>query len=193
MTPWNGDFYRSAQVKSWIGQMVSNMRRGLFLVEGGADTFACTASPPTSDRKHEHLVGATVVNWGKKPTGKMSLCVQGESFEAAGGGAAHPISWEFNLDPGKTITRSGRAQAYYPREVIHKAAACLSQGSDVWQFLGHDISLVKPRGQGSFIQTRDGGFWLADKPWKAHGVNYLPSSGIGVASDYFEHWLDRGA
>ncbi|MBU6402032.1 MAG: hypothetical protein KGS61_17075, partial [Verrucomicrobia bacterium] len=35
--------------------------------------------------------------------------------------------------------------------------------------------------------------WLRGQPWKAHGVNYMPSSGIGVTGDYFEFWLDRGA
>ena len=38
-----------------------------------------------------------------------------------------------------------------------------------------------------FIEARDGGFWLGGKPWKAHGVNYMPSSGIGLANGhYFE-------
>jgi hypothetical protein len=35
---------------------------------------------------------------------------------------------------------------------------------------------------------------LRGKPWKAHGLNYMPSSGIGLANGhYFEEWLGRGA
>jgi hypothetical protein len=44
------------------------------------------------------------------------------------------------------------------------------------------------------VELRDGGFVVDGKPWKAHGVNYMPSTGIGLANgNWFEHWLGRGA
>ena len=52
----------------------------------------------------------------------------------------------------------------------------------------------EPKAKPEFIEARDGGFWWRGKPWKAHGVNYMPSSGIGLANGhYFEDWLGRGA
>jgi hypothetical protein len=45
-----------------------------------------------------------------------------------------------------------------------------------------------------FITLRDGHFYLKGKLWRAHGVNYMPSSGIGIAdADIFEYWLDKAA
>ena len=56
------------------------------------------------------------------------------------------------------------------------------------------LGVWEPKAKPEFIEARDGGFWLRGKPWKAHGVNYMPSSGIGLANGhYFEAWLGRGA
>ncbi len=60
--------------------------------------------------------------------------------------------------------------------------------------LRHELGVWEPKAKPEFIEARDGGFWLRGKPWKAHGVNYMPSSGIGLANGhYFEAWLGRGA
>ncbi len=60
--------------------------------------------------------------------------------------------------------------------------------------LRHELGEWKPKSKPEFIEARDGGFWLRGKPWKAHGMNYMPSSGIALANGrYFEKWLGRGA
>ena len=60
--------------------------------------------------------------------------------------------------------------------------------------LAHELHVWRAKPKPVFIEARDGGFWLRGKPWKAHGVNYMPSSGIGLANGrHFEHWVGRGA
>jgi hypothetical protein len=60
--------------------------------------------------------------------------------------------------------------------------------------LAHPLGVWRPKARPSFIEARDGGLWLEGQRWKAHGVNYMPSSGIAQADlEQFEHWLGRGA
>jgi len=60
--------------------------------------------------------------------------------------------------------------------------------------LRHELGVWEPKAKQECIEARDGGFWFRGKPWKVHGVNYMPSSGIGLANGrYFENWVGRGA
>ncbi len=60
--------------------------------------------------------------------------------------------------------------------------------------LQHELGVWEPQAKPQFIEARDGGLWLRGKQWKVNGVNYMPSSGIGLANGhYFEAWLGRGA
>jgi hypothetical protein len=194
LTPAEPSTYDSVDVRSWVSQLLARLKRGVFLVEGGADQFACFALtnrvgyPPL-----EHRLGATLVNFGKQPTPELGLMLQAESYAANHGGTAVPRRWTFSLPAGATVTKEWLARVHYPGEVIHKVRATLREGRDVFDSLGHDIWLIPHDPEPRFIEARDGAFWLDGQPWKAHGVNYLPSSGIGVAGDTFEHWLDRGA
>lgn len=194
LTPAEPAFYDSVHVRSWISQLLARLKRGVFLVEGGADQFACFAlANPVGYPPLEHRLGATVVNFGKQPTPGLILTLQAESYAANRGGSAVPRRWTFSLPAGAAVTKEWRARVHYPGEVIHKARAILREDGGVLDTLAHDILLIQPKAEPRFVEARDGGFWLDGQPWKAHGVNYLPSSGIGVAGDTFEHWLDRGA
>lgn len=45
-----------------------------------------------------------------------------------------------------------------------------------------------------FVEIRDGAFWAEGERWRPHGVNYMPSSGIGVEDNaFFEYWLSARA
>ncbi len=46
-----------------------------------------------------------------------------------------------------------------------------------------------PEGE-RFVEIQNGAFWVDGKRWRPHGVNYMPSSGIGVEDNaFFEYWL----
>jgi len=60
----------------------------------------------------------------------------------------------------------------------------------------HEVSLFVPtlQAQRTYVKAQDGDFWLDGKKWYPHGVNYMPSTGIGVEdNEYFEYWLDAKA
>ena len=48
----------------------------------------------------------------------------------------------------------------------------------------------KPKRHKEYVEIKNGDFVLDGKRWRAHGVNYMPSSGIAAEDGlYFEHWL----
>ncbi|MGQ9592468.1 MAG: hypothetical protein ACUVYA_19480, partial [Planctomycetota bacterium] len=75
-----------------------------------------------------------------------------------------------------------------------RVTAELLEGARAIDRLAHELSGWRPPERPRFVEARAGGFWLDGKPWKAHGVNYMPSSGVGLAhGGEFEQWLDRAA
>jgi len=102
------------------------------------------------------------------------------------------LETNFTLAPGETITLGREGLTKDPRRDI--LFVRLTQAGAAVDALWHELGVWQPKARPAFIQARDGGFWLSGKPWKAHGVNYMPSSGIGLANGrYFEYWLGRGA
>ena len=72
-------------------------------------------------------------------------------------------------------------------------SASLTLGGAMIDGLRHELGVWEPKAKPQYIEARDGGFWWRGKPWKAHGVNYMPSSGIGLANgQYFETGWDAG-
>ena len=60
----------------------------------------------------------------------------------------------------------------------------------VQKLYGYRIKPESPH----FVSIEKGGFELDGKPWKANGVNYMPSSGVGLDNgDLFEHWIGSAA
>jgi hypothetical protein len=71
-------------------------------------------------------------------------------------------------------------------------AELLGPDGEVLDRLSHDIVVWHPSPDPEYLQVRDGRLYAGDERWIAHGVNYMPSSGIGydAADGYFEYWLD---
>ena len=70
----------------------------------------------------------------------------------------------------------------------------LSSGGQRLDALSHELGVWQAKPNPEFIRAEQGGLWLRGKPWKAHGVNYMPSTGIGIANyHFFEHWVGRGS
>lgn len=74
-------------------------------------------------------------------------------------------------------------------------ARLLSNGV-VIDSIRHELHVYRPSPRPRFVTVKDGRFLLDRKPWKAHGVNYMPSSGIArdrEEQDDFEHWIGASA
>ena len=71
-----------------------------------------------------------------------------------------------------------------------KVAAQLVVDGTVVDEVSHEAHVWRPKPNPSFITVANGDFMLDGKRWRANGVNYMPSSGIGTEDGpYFEQWL----
>lgn len=183
-TPRETEFYRTELASATVTQVLMRMRKGVFLVEGGAEFFTCLPD-------QEVRTGAVLANLGQLPASGLDLRIGvghdeqpsfqhwGQRLDLAQGERCKVIkTWRI---PPDWPVRGGRVQVQ-----LLEDGRCI----DV---LEHELTVWLPKESPVFVRANNGGLWLGDKPWRAHGVNYMPSSGIGVNSAHFEHWLGRGA
>jgi hypothetical protein len=182
-TPEEASFYRQPVVTNCLHQVLGRMKRGVFLSEGGSEFFTVFAG-------QQFKAGARVVNFGKETVSNLHVSVR--FLDAKGAPRRTVFDREVVLAPGeaKAVEQGGLSRNGGEAGV----SASLTLAGAPIDGLSHELGEWKPKSKPAFIESRDGGFWLRGKPWKAHGVNYMPSSGIGLANgDYFEEWLGRGA
>ena len=204
----NPGFYNRPDVQRVMVRALAAMRRGVYLEEGGANFFTYFAGQPVT-------LGARAINLGPHSiAATIKITVRG----------AHTVlqrQWPVILAPGATIIRSttwkpttwpqdGYAVTVtlaprlgpIPRPLpeagrgVRPRASRLGPvfGAPIFDSLSHRIYVWKPAARKQWITARAGQFWLNGKPWKVHGVNYMPSSGIGQDNGaLFEYWLDRQA
>lgn len=94
------------------------------------------------------------------------------------------VSWVWR--PEKAVWSRGPFRVH--TELLH--------GDRVIDELYHDLNVWTPKLPGSraYVTVLDGHFVLNGKPWVAHGVNYMPSSGIAIEdTETFEQWLSAHA
>jgi hypothetical protein len=182
-TPAEAGFYRQLVVTNCLRQVLSRMKRGVFLSEGGTEFFTVFAA-------QQFKAGARVVNFGRETVSNLQVSVK--FLDAEGAPRRTALDGEITLAPGeaKAVERDGLSTDAGDAGV----SVSLTLAGALVDGLRHALGVWEPKPKPQFIEARDGGFWLRGQPWKAHGVNYLPSSGIGLANaHYFEAWLGRGA
>jgi hypothetical protein len=182
-TPAEASFYRQAVVTNCLRQTLSRMKRGVFLSEGGSEFFTVFAG-------QQFKVGAGVVNFGREAVSNLHVSVM--FLNTKGVARRTALDSEVPLAPGeaKIVGQDGLSRQAGEANV----SASLTLGGAVVDGLRHELGVWEPKAKPQYIEARDGGFWWRGKPWKAHGVNYMPSSGVGLANGhYFEHWVGRGA
>jgi hypothetical protein len=182
-TPADAGFYRQPIVTNCLRQVLTRMKRGVFLSEGGGEFFTVFA-------EQQFTAGARIVNFG--PAAVSNLTVAIKFLDAKGVPQRTVLESKIALAPGeaKPLQQDGLVRHASAAAV---AATLTLDGAPI-DGLRHDLGVWEPNAKPQFIEARDGGLWLRGKPWKAHGINYMPSSGIGLANGrYFEAWLGRGA
>jgi hypothetical protein len=182
-TPAEAGFYRRSVVTNCVRQVLWRLKRGVFLSEGGSEFFTVFAG-------QQIKAGARMVNFGKQMVSNVQVSV--EFLDAKGAARRTVLEREVALAPGeaKAIEQDGLSKDSDDAGVSTR----LTVGGALIDGLQHELCVWEPKAKPQFIEARDGGFWLQGKPWKVHGVNYMPSSGIGLANGhYFEYWVGRGA
>ncbi len=72
----------------------------------------------------------------------------------------------------------------------------LYQGGELLDQTNQELAVYKPKPENrrQYMTAHDGDFYLDGKKWYAHGVNYMPSTGLGIGGlGYFEYWLGKTA
>ena len=182
-TPSDPAFYRQALVANCLRQTLLRMRRGVFLTEGGAEFF-------TTFPEQRFSVGARLVNFGRETATNLSVSLEFCQADKKN----NLVVKQTTLALASGGDRAIAEQAQLTGQEEQLVRVTLRAGKEVIDSLSHEIGVWRPKPTPEFIEARDGGLWLRGKPWKINGVNYMPSSGIGLANwQHFEHWVGRGA
>jgi hypothetical protein len=182
-TPTEAGFYQRPVVTNCLHQVLTRMKRGVFLSEGGSEFFTVFAG-------QQFKAGARLVNFGREAVSNIQVSVK--FLDTKGAPHRTVLDSTIALAPGeaKAVEQDGLSREARDAGV----SVSVSLAAAPIDALRHELGVWAPKAKPAFIEARDGGFWLRGKPWKANGVNYMPSSGIGLANDrYFEAWLGRGA
>jgi len=175
--PW----YKNASVQSTLAQLASRMRDGVFLIEAGADCF-------TYFQNQDVTVGLRAYNASREQ--RRSLSAKAEVKEIGSGRLVFSKQWAFAIAPGAEQVFS---QTWTPAPFSPRGYACtveLLEEGRIIDRASHEIHVWTPSAKKDFVKVKDGGLFLGGKRWRACGVNYMPSSGIGTEDGgYFENWL----
>lgn len=183
------EWYKSPQALAIIRQVAEKMKDGVFFVDAGTQYY-------TYFEGQEIAPGARVVNLGENQRKGLEVKIElrnrngdlVQSVSCEVGGHAGPViepleEWKSSL----ASWNIGR----WPDDGFVVTATLLDQGKVLDQ-VSHEVYAWKPKKNKEFVTVQNGEFRLAGKRWRAHGVNYMPSSGIGVEDgEYFEHWMGK--
>lgn len=182
----DAQWYRQPAVLNLIGEVARTIRRGLFIIEGGADKFTYfDAQVPK--------VGVRVASIGRSETGQVSARITLTDPKAN----RQIQTQEWTLDK-LTAAADGISEQsvsaewpvpQWPVGGLVCTVELLTSGQ-VIDRVSHEIHVWRPKQDKRFVTVKDGEFMLQGQRWRAHGINYMPSSGI-ASNDwpYFERWL----
>ena len=172
---------RQPAVLAMVRQVAGRMRNPAYILDGGANFYTYF---PDQDVQ----LGVRACNVGGNPTKNLTARVIVLSKELKKPAAVK--QWRFTLQPGevKTVKSDWRPKTW--PEGGYTVLTELLEGRRVIDSVTHKIQVWKPKPNKHFMTVKDGELMLNGKRWRANGVNYMPSSGIGIEDgEYFEHWV----
>lgn len=183
-TPEDPAFYRQEPVRRLLRQVAAQMRQGVCLMEGGSEFFTVLEG-------QKFQLGGRLACFGLAD--KSNLTVRVAVTRQGDKELLWRQEWPVRIQPGQEQTvQSQWKPGAWPRQGMTVATELWGQ-EGLLDRLEHELQVWRPSSHPAYITARNGQLWLEGRPWKAHGVNYMPSSGIGLDGTYFEHWLGRGA
>ena len=178
------DWYRSPEVVKLIGELARRMKSGVFILDGGANLF-------TYQNGQDVRLGITAANVG---TTAANLTASVRVRDLASGREALTKKWSVELAPGETRAVSETWRPAKWTDSGYEVTAELSRDGAVIDSVRQGIHVWRPKQTKRFVTVNNGSFILDGKRWRAHGVNYMPSSGIGTEDwPLFHDYLDARA
>jgi hypothetical protein len=163
-----------------IFEALRKMRNGLFILDAGMEFYTYFHG------KKPMTYGMSAINTGKTAR-EAELYIK-----------IVPGSRDVTFERKRISLQSGQIMRYGNEKRRATQPGCYASASLSANGIGdstwHHFHLWQPPENPSFVTVEKGNFMLDGKPWRPHGVNYMPSSGIGTEDwDYFEHWLGKRA
>lgn len=176
------DWYRRPEVMRLLRDVAARMRRGLCIIDGGADFY-------TYFEEQTPRVGLRIANLGareQKATARVAVTPIGK-------GRRKPVfrkEWPVVIGPGGETRVEAVWRPAGWRDEGFLVEAELLEGGRAIDSVSHEIHVWRPKKKKEFVAVENGDFVLGGRRWRAHGVNYMPSTGIAAEDrPYFEYWL----
>lgn len=159
--------------------LAERLRDGVFLFEGGSEFYAYFQGDAVK-------LGARALTLG--------------AGNAAGARAWFVVTGEGGVEFDKTVPlANGAAEVEWsPRRFRYRtykvSCTLLDTQGGTLDALTHPLVVWEPSAEPRYMEARDGDFYLGGRKWYAHGVNYMPSSGMALNDgELFEYWMDGPA
>ena len=167
--------------KPWMdlaAEMIQRMQQRSFLHEAGSSAFTYDVRDLDAGALK---VGARTVEMDQAETAEVKMRVTDRRHTVWTGEQTGKGIIEFThavpFAGGQDETRQFRAELY--------------RGGKLVDVLEQEIGFDGPRRNPVFLKARDNKFWLGNQPFRAFGVNYMPSSGCSSSDGHeFEMYLE---
>lgn len=174
-------WYQTPEALACLSGVMKSMRRGVFLIDAGTNNY-------TYFEGQAMKLGMRVLNVGREA--RDALVGRVRLLDRATGAEVCAREFSTTLAPA---SEDRLAEEWTPGVWPEKGIAVrveLFDGEDLLDCARHDAYLWRARPSPQFVTVQDGEFVLSGSRWRAHGVNYMPTSGIGTEDQhYFEQWL----
>ncbi len=176
-------FFADPEVIDWIGRVVERMSYGVFLLEGGAKYYVASES-------EEIPLGAVVVNRGRE---EATVRVEVALGDPAGQ-VTKTKSFSVQMAPAERRRVAELWKVPQGKGGRFQVAIRMFRSQTEVDRIEHTMRVWQPKPSPEFLTAREGDFYLGDQRWFAHGVNYMPSSGVACEDrGTFEYWMDGRA
>ena len=175
-------WYETDAAMTCIEGVARAMRRGVFLVDAGTNYY-------TYFDEQTPVAGVRAVNLGAAPVSGLSARVTFSDLESKQPIQEVSESVAAGLQTVQSMQKSVPLRNW-PASGIGVTSELRDRDGTVIDRAAHEAHVWRPKPRPSFVTIRDGDFVLDGKRWRPHGVNYMPSSGIGIEDGaFFEFWI----
>jgi hypothetical protein len=162
-----------------VAQVAQTMRRGIYLQEGGAQFYAYLQGESVQ-------LGARMMSFPGAPGADAPADLRAKFFVTSEIGTEFERTMPFEGGVAQCTWAPGQ----FAKSTYQVVCSLVDAQGNALDTLTHPVVIWQPRKNPQFMQIRDGDFWLEGRKWYPHGVNYMPSSGIGIEDgEYFEYWM----
>lgn len=175
------EWYAGREVQERMTDLLRHMRDGIFVIDGGADYYTYFEQQPVT-------LGLRAFNASATP--RAGLAGRIRMLDRYTGATVAERVFPLDLPPGEIARVTETIDIESWPEHGCAVYADLADADQILDHARHEAHVWRPDPEPEYISVKDGDLMLEGRRWRAHGVNYMPSSGIGIEDGpYFEYWI----